>query len=102
VHRQSSLRQTERNAPGVGGASHPVYPEKEDNMRKIRTQEEEIRLYNEQVKEITKKYGKHAARGANYGWGQTDYEISTKVYGPGMVVTSFFKGNRVIHEHNSL
>jgi len=58
----------------------------------------EDRIYSEQVDLITKSCGERAADMANYGWGVdvTDNAISvaTKVYGHGILVSEYTKGQR--------
>ncbi len=71
-------------------------------MRLIKSDKELERLLDEQAKEIEREYGKRAAKWANYGWGQDDYSVCTKVYGARMAVTSYYVGKEVRHEHNSL
>jgi hypothetical protein len=60
----------------------------------------EDKVYDEQYKLIKKKYGKDTADMANYGWGVTGgeswVEVSTKVYGHG-VLTSHGNRQRIKH-----
>lgn len=64
------------------------------------TEEMEEKVYDAQHDEIVRVYGKRAARNANYGWGTTDEEISTKVYlrfNPAMVLTSWMQDGQIAH-----
>jgi len=55
-------------------------------------QQAEEKVYEEQHKLISKKYGKKFAREANYGWGvsadSTHLGVATKVYIVGKVLSS--------------
>lgn len=59
------------------------------------TDKQEDRVYDAQIKWMEKKFGKKVQ--ANLGWAVTDEEISTKVYGHG-VLTSWIEKGKVKHD----
>jgi len=67
-------------------------------VRKIRSGQEEERIYDSQAEEIEKKYGKRISDHANYGWGVDGYVVCTKVYETGKILSSYYVSDRIIHE----
>jgi len=66
-------------------------------VRRIRTVKDEERIYDAQGEEIEKKYGKKAS--VNYGWFADDYMIQSKIYvNPQVVLTSYYEGEKIVHE----
>lgn len=61
------------------------------------TDEQERQIYDAQDRWINRRFGHEAAAMANYGWGATEWDIATKVYGHG-VLRSWIAEGRVQHE----
>ena len=59
------------------------------------------KLQNSQITWITRRFGSKYARGANYGWVHNgsgiDTEITTKIYGKGILNSSYEDG-KIYHE----
>lgn len=67
-----------------------------------RLDEVEDQIYDQQHEVIRREYGKDAADNANYGWFVDDtdgsVQISTKVYGKGVLVSTGSTKEDIDHE----